>query len=136
MPCPYFEPVQVASDGRHARARLPLLDEYEGVCHATGIPLAAPAELRFACCNHGYSRGCCQRFPGGEARSGIRYHVLRRTPVGLEVLCVEEQDYTPLAWHSMQYFFEGERIEPEAADACIRAQLLAFCRSYLKRFAD
>ena len=136
MPCPYFQPQRVATAARHASARLPLFEEYDGLCHATGTPLAAPADLRFQYCNHGYSRGACDRFPGAEVRSGIRYDVVRRTPVALEILCVEEQNYAPLTWHSMQYFFEGERIEPKLTDECVRAQLLAFCRSYLKRFSS
>lgn len=136
MPCPYFEPQRVASDPQHASARLPLLDEYDGLCHAVGAPLAIAVELRFRCCNHGYSRGCCDRFPASEVRSGLRYNVVRRTAASLEILCVEEQHYAPLRWHAVEYFFESERIEPEPADVCMRAQVLAFCRSYLKRFSD
>jgi hypothetical protein len=136
MPCPYFEPQRVATDPQYASARVPLLDEYDGLCHAVGEPLAVPSALRFQCCNHGYSRGCCGRFPESEARSGLRYNVVRRTAGALEILCVEEQHYAPLRWHSVQYFFEDERIEPELADLCTRAQVVAFCRSYLKRFSD
>lgn len=136
MPCPYFEPQGVARDPQHANARLPLLDEYDGLCHASEEPLAIPLALRFRCCNHGYSHGCCERFPKSELRSGLRYDVVRRSATALEIICVEEQQYAPWRWHSVRYFFEGERMEPEVADVCMRAQLLAFCRSYLKRFSD
>ena len=135
MPCPYFQPRRVASDPRHIGARLPLIEEYDGLCHASGAALAVPPELRFPYCNHGYSRGSCDRFPAGELRSGIRYTVVRRTPAALEILYVEEQNYVPLAWHSIQYFPDNDRLEPQLSDECIRAQLVAFCHSYLKRFS-
>ena len=136
MPCPYFEPQRVAIDAHHPAARLPLLDEYEGVCHAGGDSLPAPHARRFECCNQGYSRGCCERFPAAEDRSGLRYDVLRRTPAALEIVCIEEQQYAPVRWQSVQYFFENEQTEPEMTDECMRAQLLAFCRSYLRRFPE
>ncbi len=135
MPCPYFEPQRVASDPQHATARLPLLEEYDGLCHALGEPLGVAPTLRFQYCNHGYSRGSCERFPAGETRSGVRYTVVRQTAAALEILCVEERDYAPLRWHSLQYFFDTECIDPELPDHCIRAQILAFCRSYRKRFS-
>ena len=135
MPCPYFEPTRVATDPQHPGARLPLLVEYDGLCHATGQPLETPSAVRFRCCNHGYSLGCCERFPADEVRSGLRYNVVRRTGATLEIICVEEQQYAPLRWYSIQYSLESERIEPELTDLCIRAQVLAFCRSYIRRFS-
>jgi hypothetical protein len=136
MPCPYFQPKQVAAKPEHPGARLPLLDEYDGLCHATAEALAIPSAVRFRCCNHGYSRGICERFPAAESRCGLRYSVLRRTGTGLEILCVEEQEYAPLRWYSLQYFPDSQRIEPELNDTCMRSQVLAFCRSYLKRFPN
>ena len=134
MPCPYFQPKQVAAEPKHPGARLPLLDEYDGLCHATRERLPIPEQVRFRCCNHGYSRGACERFPADESRSGLRYDVVRRTGTGLEVVCVEEKDYAPLHWQSIRYFPDTQRIEPELNDICMEAQLLAFCQSYLKRF--
>ena len=113
---------------------MPLLHEYDGLCHAAEGATGVPAEFRFKCCNHGYSRGCCSRFPETELRSGFRYTVVGRTSTGLEVMCVEEQQFAPLRWHSVEFLVEGERLEPELSDRCMRAQVLAFCRSYLKRF--
>lgn len=136
MPCPYFEPQQVVTEPEHVNARLPLLDEYDGSCHAAGNAFAVPPELRFRCCNHGYSRGCCGHFPADELRSSLRYNVAARTAITLDLICVEEQDYAPLRWHAIQYFIENEQISPEPSAACTRAQVVAFCRAYLKRFPD
>ncbi|MGA8025795.1 MAG: hypothetical protein WB992_01530 [Bryobacteraceae bacterium] len=135
MPCPYFEPQRIVMHPQHPGGRLPLISEYEGACHADGSPVPVPLSLRFRCCNHGYSRGSCDQFPADEARSSLRYSIVQRTETTLEVLYVEEQDYAPLRWHAIQYFLDGERLMPEVPDVCARAQVLAFCRSYVKRFA-
>lgn len=135
MPCPYFEPQRVVAHPQYARARLPLIEEYEGACHAGPEPLAAPEDRRFRCCNHGYSRVVCDHFPGGEVRSALRYDVRGRSSEVLEVLWIEEQTFAPTRWQVVSYSIVSEQLEPEIADSCLRAQLLAFCRSYLRRFA-
>lgn len=134
MPCPYFEPQRVVIHPEHRNARLPLIEEYEGCCHAREALVAAPPELRLECCNQGYSRGRCGYFPAREVRSCLRYNVVRRTASTLDILCIEEQNYAPLRWHAVQYIFEKQQLAPELQDACTRAQILAFCRSYLARF--
>jgi hypothetical protein len=135
MPCPFFAPRNIVAQPQNVNARLPLIDEYDGSCHAFSEPMEAPVELRFRCCNHGYSKGCCERFPSGEPRSSVRYDVLSRSQSTLELVCIEEQNYAPLRWRKIYYFLESERLEPELEDACTQAQALAFCHSYLRRFA-
>jgi hypothetical protein len=134
MPCPYFEPQRVSTDPSHAGARLPLIEEYDGVCHAHAETLTAPSDLRFRYCNHGYSSGVCQRLPAANAPSCLRYNVTRRSESTLDILCVEEQNYAPLRWQSVAYSITSDCLSAEVKDACLAAQLLAFCRSYLKRF--
>ena len=134
MPCPFFEPERISLDPSHPTARVPLLDEYEGACHAGEAALPAPDALRFRCCNQGYCRGICEHFPAREVRSSLRYDVMRQTATVLDVLCIEEQSYAPLRWRPVQYFVETGQLQPEITDVCLRAQLLAFCRSYLARW--
>jgi hypothetical protein len=134
MPCPYFEPQAVASGPQHANARLPLIQEFDGVCHAAAEPFAVPDEHRFPCCNHGYSRARCQHFPSTESRSAFRYTILKQSASVLELVCIEEQDYRPVRWYPTSYFAETGLLEPELADSCMRSQVVAFCRSYLERF--
>ena len=136
MPCPYFEPQTIVRDAQHPRARLPLLDEYDGLCRAQAIPLHAPTELRFAYCNQGYSRGYCGRFPADDGRSGLRYTITSRNAATLEILWIEEQEFVPLRWHSVRYLPASSQFDPEPSNECMRAQLLAFCRSYLRRFPE
>jgi hypothetical protein len=136
MPCRFFEPQRVAADARHPRTRLPLIDEYDGFCHAAPERVAVPEELRFRSCNHGYSRGTCAHFPESQALSGFRYTVLRCDAVALEILCVEERDYAPARWFPVRFLIAEQRLDTDTYDACVRAQAMAFCRSYLARFSD
>jgi hypothetical protein len=134
MACPYFEPQHVNASPEHAAARMPLIDEYDGLCRAAGAPFPVPGQLRFRCCNHGNSRRTCAHFPAGEMRSALRYEIVGRTAAALELLLVEERDYTPHSWQTIRYFVAGELLEPEVADLVKQAQIRAFCRSFLEHF--
>jgi hypothetical protein len=132
MPCPYFEPRQVAA--LSGTVRLPLIEEYDGVCRAESEPFPAPANLRFPCCNHGNSAAVCGHFPIQSQRSSQRFDITGSTDLSLDVLLVEELHYAPAAWRRVKYTIGSEVLEPEVTDACMRAQVLAFCRSFLRVF--
>lgn len=134
MPCPFFEPRAITPAPRHAHARLPLIDEYDGLCHARPQLLPAPPERRFDCCNHGYSGRLCDLFPPGRPSSCFRYTVVAQSSAALEILCIEEQHYAPVRWFSARYSLATGALDPEPADDPMRAQALAFCRSFLERF--
>lgn len=134
MPCPYFEPLKFAETGRERNIRLPLLAEHEGRCHAGSGADIAPETPRL-CCNQGYSRGICGRYPAAEQRSALRYHLNGRTASTLRILCIEEENYAPLRWYEVSVWIAEGRVEPEIEDICVRAQIFAFCRSWLDRFA-
>jgi len=114
--------------------RLPLLQEHEGLCRAEAEPFEAPAAMRFRYCNHGYSRGACGHFPSHEKRSALRYQLRPITETEFEVMVIEERDYAPGDWCVVKYSTGHELLEPEIQDPCVRAQVLALCRTYLNRF--
>lgn len=134
MPCPYFEPLLALDKPTHPSARLPLFDEYDGLCHAGAAPSPPPTEARFRCCNHGYSRGACDRFPHAEMRSALRYNVVGHTHATLSVLCVEETDHAPSRVFNLTYDLVACVLHSDGTDERMRAQATAFCFSYLKRF--
>ncbi len=136
MPCPFFEPFRIAAVPSHAEARLPLIDEYDGVCHALEPSTPAPAHLRFRCCNHGYSRGECTHLPAHQPFTALRYHVTQRTAEVLELLCIEEVEHRPGRLVRFTYLVAAASLEPADGDVCLRAQAAAFCRSYLQHFAS
>jgi hypothetical protein len=133
MPCPYFEPQRMV-EPTHLNARLPLIDEFDGVCRASSEALPVPPATRLRLCNHGNARGQCTQFPAQEQRSSIRFDVLRRSASKLDLLFVEESLYAPFSWRPLAFLIDSERFDPDPPDACQRAQLLAFCRSYLRRY--
>lgn len=133
VPCPFFEPQRVISLVNATAGRRPLIDEYDGLCHAAGAPAPVPEAARFRLCNHGNSRSGCEIFPASETRSCLRYEVVERSETTLRVLCIEEQNYAPVRWYSIDYTCCDAHMEPDPPDFCVRAQLLAFCRSYLVR---
>ena len=134
MPCPYFEPQRVVAEPTHFNARLPLIDEFDGVCRALSEPLPVPAAARLRLCNHGNAHGQCAHFPLKNPCSSFRFEVLRRSATGLDLLFVEEALYTPIAWRRLTFCASSENLDPDPPDACQRAQILAFCRSYLCRY--
>jgi hypothetical protein len=136
MACPYFEPQRVVMEPTHFNARLPLIEEFDGVCRAQADPLPVPAGARLRLCNHGNACGQCGHFPADSSCSSVRFEVLRRSPGGLDLLFVKESRYTPISWDRVTFSASPERLEPEPLDVCQHAQLLAFCRSYLRRYSS
>ena len=49
-------------------------------------------------------------------------------------MVIEECDYAPGDWRVVRYSTGHELLEPEIQDPCVRAQVLALCRTYLNRF--
>jgi hypothetical protein len=139
MPCLYFEPQHIAVSGQDIGGRLPLWDEYDGCCHARGKPQPVLPEIRFSGCNHGHFDKGCTALPLGEGRRNRRFHLQGKTQIDspvLDILILEIEDHTPVRSHSLRYSRVDERLEPEPVDRCERAQVLAFCRSYLRRFSQ
>ena len=136
MPCPHFEPQRTALRAAHANSRLPLIDEYTGLCHAADVAAEVPDDARFRFCNHGYSRGECGKTVMARGASANRFELLRRNEGLLELLVVEEQEYAPVRWAKVMFSIAEDSLQPEPADLCLRAQLRAFCASYLRNFPD
>jgi len=130
VPCPLFEPVARVIQVRVPAPRLPLIHEFEGICHA-GEGHIDP-EHRFHYCNRGNAKGNCPSFPESLALTAIRFSVTARTGNLLTILIVEEQNHWPAAWKTIDFMIDEKRIQPEVSDICRRAQILRFCDSYLE----
>lgn len=128
MPCPFFEPVLPVSGNYAPQGRLPLIQEYEGDC--VRHPDRLPANNR--CCNQGYARGSCEFFPPEGANRANRYSLLNREEHGLTLLYIGEEDYSPAASRMLHFSIAEDRLVETDLDSCIRAQAVAFCRSYLR----
>jgi hypothetical protein len=136
MACPYFEPTRPLASGYPPGGRSPLIDLYEGNCCAAPQPVPAPEDRLVTCCNQGYPCGRCAYLPATETRSALRYSVVSCDAERIEILCIEEADHAPLRWHTIRYDIVSGELEPDAADACMRAQVIAFCTSFLRRCSN
>ena len=90
--CPYFRPVAIMAPARWTNPpRLSLLDAFDGVCEA-GTDAGAPDdETLKECCNTGYARGRCERFPADAPWDAVRF-----TATGAGGFrYVFEKDYAP-----------------------------------------
>ncbi len=131
MPCPLFEPLRKVTEPRTPSPRLPLLYEFEGICHA-GETDVSP-DHRFHYCNRGNAQGNCASFPEDYAISAIRFSVTSRTPQILTVLMLEEHNHWPGARKTIEFLIEQRQLQPQISDICRHAQILNFCVSYLEK---
>jgi hypothetical protein len=131
MPCPLFEPRTKAIPQQSPPPRLPLIYEFEGICHA-GESAVSP-EHRFHYCNQGNAKGACTFFPADLSLSALRYTVTRVTPAVLTVLVIEEEDHWPRSCNAVEFIIAEHRLHPEINDVPRRAQLFHFCLSYLEK---
>jgi hypothetical protein len=131
MPCPLFEPLRMAAKPYAPDARLPLLAEFEGICHAGGG--AEQPSHRFQFCNRGYAKGNCPNFPSDYPVSAVQFNVIARADTNLSIAIIEEQDHWPLKWRTIEFHSADGSLCPEIEDVCTRAQAIYFCRTYLAR---
>ena len=134
MPCPLFEPTRVALNPKAAHARLPLLAEHDGLCHATDPPVAPALEWRFAGCNQGRDQEHCPRFPAGREAVVRRFNVQSNTGATLVVLVSEEKNHSPVRWREVHFSTIEGKLNDPPADLCEVAQIQVFCANYLQRF--
>lgn len=134
MACPFFEPRELAASPQRPGVRLPLLNEYAGVCNASGTQLAPAVTVLAAFCNQGYAYAC-PNHPSAGRPSAMRYSVTSQTELELTVTWIEEQAFTPLRQGTVRFEIVEGRATP-TLPAVMAAQLTAFCRSYLIRYAQ
>ncbi len=145
MSCPFFEPLAVAAlperipseqGFKQTNGRLPLIEEYDGLCHAAsaGPSLPVPTELRRTCCNMGNSNGACSLCPEKFWERSIRFTVSSRSQNTLDVLCIEEERFAPVQLHRLSFSVGDSELIADGPGVTISAQALAFCKSYLARF--
>jgi hypothetical protein len=69
-------------------------------------------------------------------RSVLRLTVAAKDCDALEILAIQEADHRPVRWETVRFLLRTEELMPDPDGICQRAQLMAFCRSYLKRSGE
>jgi len=130
MCCPYFDPVspQVADSGPEL-AMLPLGDLWAGVCRAAPEAPWPPDHAPQLCCNMGYARGACARFPAEDGPDAVRFTVNAENGGTIRLYHVIERDHHPFAHGPLAY----TPADASPAGSLLTRQAQAYAQSYLRR---
>ena len=131
MACPYFEPTKLSVDARTLR---PLRNFWSGVCHAEpGHPFEqADQALLNECCNMGYARDKCSRFPAASGPDAVRFTVVRDAGQMIQVSFAVEKNHLPYAQGLLEYSREQESFVVSLPNGLIEQQARAYLAGYLR----
>ncbi len=121
MACPYFYPRErLGENGWPDAPRLPLVEFWSGECRA-GEGGTPEADVLRECCNVGYARGRCGRFPQDAQADAVRFSAAPSGDGILRLRYVLERDHFPVRHGS-----------PDDAPDILRRQAEAFAASFLE----
>jgi len=119
-----------------ARTLLPLREFWFGVCHAGQEAGFKPDEhLLGECCNMGYARGKCSRFPEGPGPDAVRFTVVSDSNEMVLVSFAIERDHLPHGQGVVEYSRTAQKFLVGHPDRFIEQQARAYLESYLRRTA-
>jgi hypothetical protein len=132
MPCPYFYPLgQLVWP---SAPRLPLGDAYAGLCQADPATPADPDPAALKdCCNLGYARGRCTRFPATDGPDAVRFSVVQDAEGSIRIYWVREKNHRPFDHGPLEYSRAAEGFTGETVSTALRQQAHAYVASYLRR---
>jgi hypothetical protein len=132
MPCPFFHPLgQLAWPNA---PKLPLGDAYSGRCHADPALPADPDPVTLRdCCNLGYARGKCGRFPDAFGPDAVRFAVTADTGSSVRIYWVREKGHEPFDHGPLEFSVEARTFLASGTDAAVEQQARAYLASYLRR---
>jgi hypothetical protein len=135
--CPYFYPVERIHDGAWIQPpRLPLGGPYSGVCRAVEGDLFQPGESALReCCNIGYARGRCVRFPAQAVVDALRFSIEADADNVIEIVFVREKEWSPSGYGRAQWS-AGMMTCDQALDPLIERQMEIFVANYLARKSE
>lgn len=79
------------------------------------------------CCNTGYARHACPKFPGGDAPDAVRFGIVRREAGITTIRYVVERNHHPFADGTLELRESVPDVQP------IERQARAYLGSYLRR---
>jgi hypothetical protein len=131
--CPYFYPVERVDDGTWIKPpRLPLGAPYRGFCQSVdGQRFEPDARGVRECCNTGYARGRCARFPDRAPADALRFSIEADANGVIEIVFIFEAAWSPARFGRAQWSEGAIRCE-EALDPVLRRQMEIFISNYLE----
>jgi hypothetical protein len=133
MACPYFYPQErFAEKGKHPR--LPLGDPYTGLCMSDPMRSRRPEEAVLReCCNLGYARDKCPRFPKEPGPDAIRFSVTGDQNGLLKIFYVSERNHEAVEHGTFEYSVEEGKLLTAEVNELLHRQVQAYVESYLRR---
>jgi len=133
MACPYFSP-QARSEQKAKHPRLPLGDPHTGLCRVDPMRDWRPDEATLRqCCNLGYARLRCPRFPQEPGPDAIRFSITGDQDGVLKVFYVTEQDHSALEHGTLEYSATAGGFLDAHSNQLLQKQAQAYVESYLRR---
>ena len=130
MACPHFEPTKHRAD---AGTLLPLRDFWFGVCHADEAGFEPDERLLSDCCNMGYARGKCARFPQAAGPDAVRFVIARDSDQRILVGFAAERDHRPHSQGSLEFSRTDGKFVAADSGPLLEKQAGAYVASYLRR---
>lgn len=116
---------------------LPLGDAWDGLCGADANAPWEPDEVTLvSCCNMGYARGCCSRFPSGEGPDAARFTIAGDSADTVRLYYVLERDHRPLAHGPLEYSRAAGSFADGSAGESTMGLARAYVDSYLRRISE
>jgi hypothetical protein len=136
MACPYFDPVSPRTpDIPPETATLPLGDIWSGVCRAVPeTPMTPDATTEWRCCNFGYARRSCDRFPKARKGPDAARFAVRRDKGGIvTIYFVLERDHHPFSHGALEWSRQDGSFTTVPSSTLLLRQATAYVSSYLRR---
>ena len=121
---------------RGGRATLPLGEYWAGACRAGQGGFSPDDAALRQCCNLGYARRTCSRFPAGDGPDAVRFTISSHEGDTIRIYYVMERDHHPFAHGALEGAIEsGQWTAPvtDATDSTLQRQAQAYVESYLRR---
>jgi hypothetical protein len=117
-----------------AKTLRPLRSLWSGNCHAeAGVSFEqADEHLLSDCCNMGYARGKCSRFPEGPGPDAVRFTVVRDAGRMVLLSFAIEQDHLPYAQGALEYSRADQAFIASHPNPVVEKQAVAYLASYLR----
>jgi hypothetical protein len=135
MACPYFYPTERFGEAVWPHpARLPLGDGFAGRCCAQPGNEFTPMEAAvLECCNLGYARGSCARFPPGDGPDAVLFTVCGEQDGIVTIYYVTERDHRPHEHGALAYDTQRGDFAAPPDGRLLRRQAEAYVEGYLRR---
>lgn len=108
-------------------------DFWFGVCHAEEADFEPDERLLSECCNMGYARGKCARFPKAAGADAVRFAIARDSDQKILVSFAVERNHHPHAQGSLEFSRAAGKFAASESDPLLEKQAGAYVASYLRR---